>query len=65
MNGFHPSFSKSEQGRYMRAFLMVLDDGIVADMVVLERDILAAPMEEIKDIGVVTTIVDGKIVYQK
>jgi predicted amidohydrolase YtcJ len=49
----------------MRAFLMVLDDGIVADMVVLERDILAAPMEEIKDIGVVTTIVDGKIVFQK
>jgi len=32
--------------------------------VVLDRDILTVPVDEIKNIRVTTTIVDGKIVYQ-
>jgi predicted amidohydrolase YtcJ len=34
-------------------------------MIVIDKDILAIPQEEIKDIKVLTTIVDGKIVYQR
>ena len=42
-----------------------IEPGKLADMVVLDRDILTVPQEEIKDIQVLTTIVDGKIVYQR
>jgi predicted amidohydrolase YtcJ len=42
-----------------------IEPGKLADMVVLDRDILSVPHEEIKDIQVITTIVDGKIVYQR
>ena len=42
-----------------------IEPGKLADMVVLDRDILTVPHEEIKDIQVLTTIVDGKIVYQR
>ena len=39
--------------------------GKLADMVILDRDILTVPPEEIKDLKVLTTIVDGRIVYQR
>jgi len=42
-----------------------LELGKLADLIVLDRDILSIPQEEIKDIKVLTTIVDGKIVYEK
>jgi predicted amidohydrolase YtcJ len=42
-----------------------IETGKLADIVVLDRDILTVPHEEIKDIQVLFTIVDGKIVYQK
>jgi predicted amidohydrolase YtcJ len=42
-----------------------IEPGKLADLVVLDRDILAVPPEKIKDIKVLTTIVDGKIVYQR
>jgi predicted amidohydrolase YtcJ len=38
--------------------------GYLADLVVLEQDIFEIPAEEIKDITINMTIVDGKIVYQ-
>jgi len=41
-----------------------IEPGKFADMVVLDRDILTVPVDEIKNIRVTTTIVDGKIVYQ-
>ena len=42
-----------------------LEKGKLADLIVLDRDILTVPQEEIKDIQVLKTIVDGKIVYEK
>ncbi len=42
-----------------------LEPGKLADLIVLDRDILSVPHNEIKDIEVLTTIVDGKIVYEK
>lgn len=42
-----------------------IEPGKLADMVVIDRDILSVPHEEIKDIQVLTTIADGKIVYQR
>ena len=42
-----------------------LESGKLADLIVLDRDILTIQHDEIKDIEVLTTIVDGKIVYQK
>ena len=42
-----------------------IEPGKLADMVVLERDILTCPEEEIKDMTVLTTIVGGEVKYQK
>lgn len=42
-----------------------IEPGKYADIVVLDRDILNIPQEEIKDIKVVLTIVDGRIVFQR
>ena len=42
-----------------------IEPGKYADMVVLDRDILAVPPEEIKDIKVLMTIVGGEIVYER
>ncbi len=38
--------------------------GKLADMVVLDRDIMTIPSDEIRDATVVYTIVDGRIVYE-
>src|SRR5262249_40241857 len=37
--------------------------GLLADMVVLDRDYLTVPQEQIRDIRPVATIVGGKVVY--
>ena len=42
-----------------------IEAGKLADMIVLERDILTMPPEEIKDLKVSTTIVGGMIVYSR
>ncbi|MFB0543237.1 MAG: amidohydrolase [Candidatus Bathyarchaeia archaeon] len=42
-----------------------IEPGKLADMVVLDRDILTCPEEEIKDITVLTTILGGEVKYQK
>jgi predicted amidohydrolase YtcJ len=42
-----------------------IEPGKLADLIVIDRDILNIDSEEIKDIQVLTTLVDGKIVYQR
>jgi predicted amidohydrolase YtcJ len=42
-----------------------IEPGKYADMVVLDRDILTCDPSEIADIKVLTTFIDGKIVYQR
>lgn len=39
--------------------------GYYADLIILDRDIFTIPVDEIKDVKVNLTMVDGKIVYQK
>ncbi len=42
-----------------------IEPGKLADMVVIDRDYLSCPEDEIKDIEPLMTILDGKIVYRK
>ncbi len=42
-----------------------IEIGKLADMVVIDKDILSVPYEEIMDIQVMMTIVGGEIVYQR
>jgi predicted amidohydrolase YtcJ len=42
-----------------------IEPGKLADMVILDRDILTCDPEEIKDFKVLTTIIGGETVYQK
>ncbi len=41
-----------------------LEPGKLADMIVIDKDILTCPTEEIKDTRVLATIVDGHFVYK-
>jgi hypothetical protein len=40
-----------------------IEPGKFADFVVIDRDILSTPVEEIKNIKVLKTIVDGQIIF--
>ena len=42
-----------------------IEEGKLADLTILSSDPLAAPTNELKDVNVEMTIVDGKIVYSK
>ena len=42
-----------------------IEPGKLADIIILNKDILTIPEEEIKEIQVLTTMVDGKIVYAR
>ena len=42
-----------------------IEEGKLADFVILGRDILTIPKEEIKDIPIDATIVGGKVVYER
>jgi predicted amidohydrolase YtcJ len=42
-----------------------IEPGKLADMIVIDKDVLDIPQEEIKNIQVCQTIVDGKIVYDR
>jgi predicted amidohydrolase YtcJ len=38
--------------------------GMLADIAVLDRDVIAAPISELAEMKVTTTIVDGRVVYE-
>jgi predicted amidohydrolase YtcJ len=42
-----------------------LAPGMLADVVVLETDVFSRPPATVEDVAVHTTIVDGKVVYQR
>jgi predicted amidohydrolase YtcJ len=42
-----------------------IEAGKLADLVVLDNDILACPLDEIKDTKVLMTMVGGEIVYEE
>ena len=42
-----------------------IEPGKLADFVVLDRDVLTCPKEDIKDIQVLATYLGGKVVYNK
>jgi predicted amidohydrolase YtcJ len=48
---------------FQEARLGSIRPGLLADMLVLDRDYLSVPVDEIKDIRPVATIVDGEIVF--
>ena len=39
--------------------------GFLADLAVLDRNPLERPPEELKDVKVIMTVVDGKIVFER
>lgn len=56
-NGAYAIFQEDKKG--------TLEIGKMADIVILDRDILSAEKKKIKDIEVVTTIKGGRILYNK
>ena len=40
-----------------------IEPGKLADVIILDRDILTCPEDEIKDTKVLTTYLDGRVVY--
>jgi hypothetical protein len=56
LNGAYLSFEEKVKGS--------IEAGKLADMVVISKDFLTCPVDDIKDIEALTTIVDGKVVYQ-
>jgi predicted amidohydrolase YtcJ len=42
-----------------------IEEGKLADLVVLDHDILTCPLDEIKDTRVLMTMVDGEVVYER
>jgi predicted amidohydrolase YtcJ len=51
--------------QFDEAKLGSIEEGKLADMVVLGEDILTIPIERIKDIPIDMTIIDGRVVYQR
>lgn len=55
VDGAYASYEEDRKGR--------LKPGMLADFVLLDRDITAIPPEEIRDARVLTTVVGGEVVY--
>ncbi len=55
-NGAYLSFEENLKG--------ILEPGKLADMIILDRDILTCPEDDIKDTKVLRTILGGKTVYE-
>jgi predicted amidohydrolase YtcJ len=57
ISGAYMQFAEKEKGS--------IETGKLADVVVIDRDYLSCPEDQIKDIEPVMTIVDGKVVWEK
>lgn len=57
LNGAYLSFDEKVKGS--------IEPGKLADMVVITKDYLSCPVDEIKSIEPLLTIVDGKVVYRR
>jgi predicted amidohydrolase YtcJ len=57
INGAYASFEENIKGS--------MEPGKLADMVVLDRDILTIPPDELKEMKVDMTIVGGEVIYQR
>ncbi|MBT6036869.1 MAG: amidohydrolase [Kordiimonadaceae bacterium] len=57
INGAYLSFEENIKGS--------IEIGKLADLVVLSKDYMTTPAEDIRNIGVLMTIVGGKVVYEK
>lgn len=56
LNGAYLSFEEKLKGS--------IEAGKLADLVVISKDFLTCPVDQIKDIEALMTVVDGKVVYQ-
>ena len=56
-NAARSAFEEKEKGTIM--------PGTLADLVVLDGDLTTLPEKEIIDIGVLMTIIDGKVVWER
>src|ERR1039458_711844 len=56
-NGAYAGFEEDRKG--------VLDPGKLADFIVVDRDVLTVPAEELKDVKVMQTFVGGRSVYER
>jgi len=50
---------------FQEKYLGSLEKGKIADLIVLDNNILEAPIEDISGIQVIMTMLDGKIVYKQ
>jgi hypothetical protein len=55
-NGAYAHFEERDKGS--------IEEGKLADLAVLSKDILAVPREEIRSITVDMTVVDGQVVHE-
>jgi predicted amidohydrolase YtcJ len=56
INGTFGSFEEGSKGN--------LETGKAADLVLLAEDLSRVPVERLRDVGVVMTVVGGEIVYE-
>lgn len=57
MNGAYIGFEEHKKGS--------IEAGKLADFIVIDRDVLTVPTDEIKDVKVLKTFVDGKLIYER
>ncbi len=57
INNAYLTFEEKEKGS--------IEKGKLADLIVLDRDILTCPVDEVKNIGVEQTYLGGKLIYER